>query len=119
MNFDNYESIQLYFDCRDLDYPSQTANIAYDISSHSALALRLFEITDVTAGKFNLRLRSTISRESEGMTCFPVPIVASISSLSRTATSTLTVTVMSDNLPAPSDDQESLDVFIPSGRLSQ
>ncbi|KAM7536230.1 hypothetical protein Aperf_G00000082111 [Anoplocephala perfoliata] len=101
-------------EAKDLDYPSQTDNIVYDISSYSALALRLFEIANATAGKFSLKLRSTISRETEGTSCFPVPIVASIPSLARTATSTLTVTVSSDNPPAPSDEEGSLDVFIPS-----
>ncbi|VDO06312.1 unnamed protein product [Rodentolepis nana] len=98
----------------DLDYPSALTDIAYDISSYSAQALRLFEIINSTAGKFSLALRTTISREVEGASCFFVPISASIPSLTRTATSTLTVTVTTDNPPAPGNGEGKLEVFIPS-----
>ncbi|VDM18739.1 unnamed protein product [Hydatigera taeniaeformis] len=98
----------------DLDYPNQRSSISYEISSQSAQALRLFKIVSQTDGKFDLGLRTTLSREAEKMSYFPVPIVATISHLTRTATSTLTVTVTTNNPLAPSDAHGSLDAFIPS-----
>lgn len=109
--------IDYFLPYRDIDYPSRLTDIVYDISSHSAQALRLFEIINSTAGQFSLALRTTISRETEGVSCFSVPIVASIPSLTRTATSTLTVTVTTDTPPAPSNGQGNLEAFIPSGKL--
>ncbi|VDK36063.1 unnamed protein product, partial [Taenia asiatica] len=98
----------------DLDYPDQGASISYEIGTQSAQAFKLFKIVNQTEGKFTLGLRTALSRETEGMSCFPVPIVAILPHLTRTATSTLTVTVTTSKPPAPSNARGSLDAFIPS-----
>nr|CDS18766.1 neural cadherin [Echinococcus granulosus] len=110
----NTPILPLQIAAMDLDYPNQGSKISYELGSQSAQALRLFTIINQTGGKFNLGLRTTLSREVEGMSYFPVPIVATLSHLARTATSTLTVTVTTDKPPAPSNALGSLEAFIPS-----
>lgn len=100
---------------RDLDYPDQSSQITYAISAELPQAQRLFEITNQTGGKFNLGLRTTISREMENSSCFLVPIIATLETMGRTATSTLTVIVSTDSPPAPGSGSGSLVVYVPSG----